>query len=133
MNISSSDLILGVVLFLITFVGSIAMVTFLVVRLPETYFHESHDRTFLPDRHKAVRWSGIVIKNLFGAFLLVVGIIMSIPGVPGQGFLTILLGIMFLDFPGKRSLEYRLVSRPSVLGGINKLRGKFDKPPLVLE
>jgi hypothetical protein len=58
---------------------------------------------------------------------------MSIPGVPGQGILTILLGIMLLDFPGKRDLEYRLVSQPRVLNTINKLRHKFGKDDLVLD
>jgi hypothetical protein len=58
---------------------------------------------------------------------------MSVPGVPGQGILTILLGIMLLDFPGKRECEYKLVSRPKVLRTINLLRQKFGKPPLVLK
>jgi len=61
------------------------------------------------------------------------GILMSLPGVPGQGLLTILLGIMLLDFPGKRGLEYKLVSKPRVRDAINKLRHKFDKPDLILE
>jgi hypothetical protein len=58
---------------------------------------------------------------------------MSIPGVPGQGILTILLGIMLLDLPGKRDLENKLVSRPQVLKTINKLRHKFGKPNLILD
>jgi hypothetical protein len=40
---------------------------------------------------------------------------------------------MLLDFPGKRRLEYRFVSQPRVLQTINQLRGKFGKPPLVLD
>jgi hypothetical protein len=47
--------------------------------------------------------------------------------------LTILLGIMLLDFPGKRSLEARIVSRPRVFRAINALRARFDKPPLLLD
>jgi hypothetical protein len=58
---------------------------------------------------------------------------MSLPGVPGQGLLTILLGIMLLDFPGKRGLEYKLVSKPKVRDAVNKLRRKFGKPDLILE
>jgi hypothetical protein len=53
--------------------------------------------------------------------------------VPGQGILTILLGIMLLDFPGKRDLEYRLVSQPRVFNTINKLRHRFGKDSLVLD
>jgi hypothetical protein len=58
---------------------------------------------------------------------------LSLPGVPGQGILTILLGIMLLDFPGKRRFEYWLVSRPKIFAAINKLRHRFSKPALVLD
>jgi hypothetical protein len=56
-----------------------------------------------------------------------------VPGVPGQGVLTILLGIMLLDFPGKRALETRIVGRPRVNGAVNALRARFGKPPLILD
>jgi hypothetical protein len=127
------DAIIGGLLFVVTFAGSIAMVSFMLVKIPANYFHSSHDRDFLVDRHRAVRWSGLVMKNLLGVVLVVLGIIMSLPGVPGQGILTILLGIMLLDLPGKRGWEQKLVKRPKVLQTINQLRGKFGKPPLVLD
>jgi hypothetical protein len=44
----------------------------------------------------------------------------------------ILLGIMIMDFPGKDRLEQKLLSRPSIVNAINRLRARFDKPPLVL-
>jgi hypothetical protein len=75
----------------------------------------------------------MLLKNVFGLLLLVLGIIMAFPGVPGQGVLTILLGLMLLDFPGKRQLEYRIVSRPKVLRAINRLRARFGRPPMVLD
>jgi hypothetical protein len=59
--------------------------------------------------------------------------VLSLPGVPGQGVLTILLGVMLLDFPGKRGLELKLVSRPKVLNTINRIRHRFDRPPLLLD
>jgi len=61
------------------------------------------------------------------------GVVLSVPGVPGQGLLTILLGIMLLDFPGKRTLERKLLSRPEIVKTINKLRLRFDKPALELD
>jgi hypothetical protein len=127
------DAIIGVILFVVTFAGSIGLVSFMLVRIPATYFHSSHDRDFWVDRHRAVRWSGMVMKNAFGAALVILGIIMSVPGVPGQGILTILLGLMLLDLPGKRRWEQKLVRRPKVLQTINQLRGKFGRPPLVLD
>jgi hypothetical protein len=127
------DAIIGLILFVLTFAGSIGLVSFMLVRIPATYFHSSHDRDLWVDRHRAVRWSGMVMKNVFGATLVILGIIMSVPGVPGQGILTILLGLMLLDLPGKRRWEQKLVRRPKVLQTINQLRGKFGKPPLVLD
>jgi len=61
------------------------------------------------------------------------GIVLSLPGVPGQGILTILLGIIMLDIPGMRPLEARIIQRPAVLGAINKLRARFSKPPLEVD
>ena len=127
------DAIIGLVLFIITFAGSLGMVSFMLVRIPATYFHSSHDRAMWVDRHRAVRWSGMLMKNLIGVVLIILGIVMSLPGVPGQGILTILLGLMLLDVPGKRRWEQKLVRRPKVLQTINQLRRKFDKPPLVLD
>ena len=127
------DAIIAVVLFFVTFTGSIAVVSFMLVRLPATYFHAEHDRAMWTDRHRAVRWSGMILKNVVGAVLIILGIVMSLPGVPGQGILTILLGLMLVDLPGKRRWELKLVSRPKVLQTINQLRGRFGKPPLVLD
>jgi hypothetical protein len=58
---------------------------------------------------------------------------MSVPGVPGQGLLTILIGVMLLDFPGKRRLERWLLRRRGVLAAINKVRARYGRPPLVLD
>jgi hypothetical protein len=74
-----------------------------------------------------------IAKNVLGFILVVVGIMLSLPGVPGQGILTILIGIMLLDFPGKRELERRIVSCPGLFQAINALRRRFGKPPLVLD
>ena len=127
------DVLLGTLISAVTFAVSLVVVSFVLVRLPPNYFHSSHAREFLTERHRAIRWTGIIIKNLIGLLLVFLGVIMSLPGVPGQGILTILLGIMLLDFPGKRELELKLVSRPKVLQTINQVRRKFDKPPLVLD
>jgi hypothetical protein len=127
------SVLLGGLLFLVTFAISLAIVSFIVVRIPPDYFKKNRPRKLWPDKHPAVRFLGIFGKNFLGVVLVVLGILMSLPGVPGQGILTILLGIMLLDFPGKRNLEHKLVSRPQVRNAINKLRHKFGKPELVLD
>ncbi len=132
-SITWPSVLLGVLLFLVTFAISLAIVSFIMVNIPSDYFRKDRPRELWSDRHPAVRFLGVFVKNLLGVVLVVLGILMSIPGVPGQGILTILLGIMLLDFPGKRDLEHRLVSRPRVLNAINKLRRRFGKDGLVLD
>jgi hypothetical protein len=132
-SITWQSVLFGVLLFLVTFTISLAIVSFIMVKIPANYFQKDHPRDLWSDRHPAVRFFGVLAKNVLGAVLVTLGILMSIPGVPGQGILTILLGIMLLDFPGKRGLEQKLVSRPQVLKAINKLRHRFGKPSLVLE
>jgi hypothetical protein len=124
---------LAVGLSVVTFALSLAVVSFIMVRIPADYFRKGRPRDLWADKHPAVRMLGMIGKNALGLVLVAVGIIMSIPGVPGQGFLTILIGIMLLDFPGKSNLEHKLVSRPAVFNAINKLRRRFGKPSLVLE
>jgi hypothetical protein len=63
--------------------------------------------------------------------LIIVGVVMILG--PGPGVLTILLGLIMLDIPGKRPLEASLIKRPAVLTPINNLRARYQKPPLILD
>ena len=125
--------LLWLLIFLITFGASLAIVSLVLVKLPATYFKRSHKRKFLANRSPIIRGLAIIGKNLLGVLLVVVGVLLSVPGVPGQGMLTILLGVMLLDFPGKPRLEHWIVSRPKILKTINRLRHRFSKPALVLD
>jgi len=131
--IALRSVLLGVLLFLVTFGINLAIVSVILVKIPATYFRKNHSREFWKDSSPAIRLLGVVVKNALGVLLVALGIVLSLPGVPGQGILTILLGIMLLDFPGRRKLEHKLLSRPAVLNTINKLRQKFGKPALVLD
>ena len=125
--------LMAATIFVVTFALSLSLVSLILVKLPADYFSASSERRFWDDRARWARTLGMVGKNLLGAFLVLLGIVLSLPGVPGQGILTILIGVMLLDFPGKRDLERKLVSRPRVRDGIDRLRRRFGKPPLVLE
>jgi hypothetical protein len=127
------EIAFGALLSVVMFLGGSAVVTFVLVKLPANYFHSSHAREFLVERHPVLRAVGIVAKNVLGVVLVVLGVIMAVPGVPGPGVLSVLLGVMLLDFPGKRELETRIVSQPRVFSSINALRARFDKPPLILD
>lgn len=123
---------IGAALFVASFVINLVIVSFILVKLPADHFSKSHRKKFAEGRHLMVRVPGVIGKNIAGAFLVMLGIVLSLPGVPGQGLLTILLGLMLLDFPGKHRLEQKLLSRPSIVNAINGLRGRFGKPPLEL-
>jgi hypothetical protein len=125
--------LLGVVLFLITFTGSLGLVSLILVKLPADYFCSHYDRQLWSGRAPALRIIAALGKNVLGVLLIVLGIIMALPGVPGQGLLTILLGVMLVDFPGKDRLEQKLLQRPAIRNSIDKLRARFGKPPLLLD
>src|SRR5947207_3408494 len=132
-KITLEEVLVSVGLFIVTFFGSILVVGFILVRIPPTFFLDHHSRDWWADKSPWLRWLGIIAKNLLGFVLVVLGVIMSLPGVPGQGILTILIGIVLLDFPGKRRLERKIIGRPKVLAAVNGLRARYGKPPLQVD
>ena len=70
-------------------------------------------------------------KNILGCILIVMGLAMLV--LPGQGLLTILIGTLLLDFPGKFKFERWLISRKPILRTSNWLRKKAHKAPLWLD
>ena len=128
-GVTPGRIALGLAVFLISLFGSIAVAGAVLVRLPPTYFlEEANDRARA--QRTGAQWLMAIAKNLLGAALVVIGIILSLPGVPGQGVLTILIGVMLLDIPGKRRLERKIVCRKSVLDAINRMRARFGREPL---
>ena len=121
----------GVGLFAASSLVSLAAVTAVLVSLPPDYFRDDAPAASWP-RSPVLRGLWKVAKNVLGLALVGLGLLLSLPGIPGQGILTILIGLILLDFPGKRSLERRLVTRPAVLRAINRLRARFNRPPMDL-
>lgn len=111
---------------------SVAASILVALRLPADFF--MHERRPLPLPGRAL-WLRLLVglaKNLLGVALIGLGLVMSLPGVPGQGLLTILLGVMLVDFPGKHRVERALVRRRFVHTALNTLRRRFDRPPILL-
>lgn len=119
-----------VVLSVVGFVGSLIAIPLILVRLPPHYFDERHPRKWMENHHPLLRLIGHILKNVVGFVLLAAGIAMLV--LPGQGILTMLIGISLIDFPGKRQLERKLVGQRTVLHTINKVREKFGRPPLTI-
>ena len=118
------------------FVGSIVslvlcalLLPVIVVRLPADYFAVS--REHLPRPRTAIGWTWRVVRNVLGVLFVIAGLAMLV--LPGQGVLTVLIGVLLLDFPGKRGIERRLICRPKILRLLNNLRTKRGRPPLTLD
>jgi hypothetical protein len=114
----------------VTFAGSMILVPYMAVRIPADYFHAPRrGRTAWGRRHPVLRLLLALFKNLLGFVLVLAGILMLF--LPGQGLLTILIGTLFMNFPGKYRLERALVARGPVLRGINWIRLRAGREPLL--
>jgi len=117
---------------LLVFVATLIAVPWLIIRIPSDYFtHRRRLRTPGVRRHPVMRWAFLLGKNLLGYLLIVAGIAMLF--LPGQGILTMLLGFILVDLPGKYRFERWLVARPLVLRSINRLRQRAGRDPLILD
>jgi hypothetical protein len=123
----------GVLVSVVLFAGSMGLVTVIVVSWPVDHFRRSGRPVFWAHRHPVVRVAGLILKNLAGIVLFALGVVMALPGVPGQGLITALIGLTLINFPGKTDLERRLIARPTVFRAVNRLRARFHHPPLELD
>lgn len=110
---------------LVMLVASVLGVPFFLARLPADYFTrpEASGGDARPSR-LLLR----VAKNLLGVLFVALGILMLV--LPGQGLLTLFVGLLLVDFPGKRRVVHRVVAAPRVLGIVNALRRRWNRPPL---
>ena len=100
-----------------------------LVRLPPDYFVKEERRPLESwNDRPALRMSLLAAKNLVGIVLIVAGLVMLL--VPGQGLLTIAVGLVLTDFPGKFHLQRWIVARKSVWRSIGWLRKRAGKPAL---
>jgi len=121
------ELALGVLLF----AGTIVAIPIVVAALPADHFaDERPPRRPWSRAHPALRVVLLVLKNLAGYALVGAGAAMLV--LPGQGLLTILIGLGLIDFPGKRDFERWMVCRRPVGITLNWMRRRAKRPPFVL-
>lgn len=108
--------------------ATLVCLPWVITRLPANYFVRN-ERVVWRDLAEEPAGALVVIavKNGVGFFLVLLGAIMLV--TPGQGVLTILAGLMLMNFPGKFQLERWLVLRPGVLAGLNWLRALRQREP----
>ena len=114
---------------LLSLLISVLLLPWFVARIPEDYFSHPHrHRVTRGSRHPLVQGMIVAVKNLLGALFVLAGLIMLF--TPGQGLLTLVVGLMLMNFPGKYAIERWLVGRPGVLRAINWLRRRGGHSPL---
>lgn len=110
---------------------SVFMMVLIISFLPEDYF-KSENRNLISSvqnsRYPLLKLLVLITKNFFGILLLVSGILMLV--LPGQGILTIITGLVFIDYPGKYKFERKLLRQKGVINSINLIRSRLSKPPL---
>jgi hypothetical protein len=106
----------------VMFLGSLAAVPWLIGRAPRDFF----------SRDEKAPQSGIslplrLLKNVAGLVLVGAGIAMLL--LPGQGILTLIVGLALLDVPGKHALLVRMAKREKVMKALNYFRKKRNREP----
>lgn len=121
-------LVWGGSLSLLGLAAAVVGVPWVVARLPADYFSQPHRAVWR--EWGGEPWFALLlgaIKNLVGALLVLLGVVLLV--TPGQGLLTLLVGLLLMNFPGKYRLERWLVGRRGVLVALNWLRRRGGHPP----
>lgn len=120
--------LLTAISFLSLIVG-MALVPYFVTRIPVDYFSHPHrHRLSKSSHHPVIQMMIIGFKNIIGAILVLTGFLLLF--LPGQGLVTLLVGLMIMNYPGKYTLERWIIRRPHILPAVNWLREKSSHPPL---
>jgi len=127
-NITISALWSIGVLTVIMFFGTLALLPIIVARIPADYFVRDRKKQHR-DQKDPVRTILIrIVRNILGVLFIIAGVIMIF--TPGQGLLSILIGVILTDLPGKMTVGRKIVQRPGVLRAVNWIRRKAQVPPL---
>ncbi len=118
------------ILSVITFVGSLILIPWLILRMDRDYFVRHHEQ--IVERKKKHPIAALIIyslRNSMGLFLILIGIIMLV--LPGQGILTMIIGLSIMDFPGKHRVIDKILENKRVEDSLNWIRRKGNKEELV--
>jgi hypothetical protein len=118
-----STVVIGIGLYVLVTAVVLAVGVRVLLSLPPTYFADGRSGA------RAGRLAARIARNVLGGALVVVGAVLSLPGMPGQGVLTILVGLSMVEFPGRHRLEQALVRQRGVLGALNRVRTRFGREP----
>ena len=112
---------------LLGLVATALLVPLVIGRLPEDEFCERRaPKHRWHGRHPAWSVTLRVLRDVIGVFCVLAGIAMLV--LPGQGLLTIFVGLLLTEFPGKRRLVLQIVNRRLVQQTLNWIRKRRGAP-----
>ncbi len=112
------------------FLASIVLVPVFVQILPADYFKKRKIRAKPKWVPFPLHVLYLVVKNIIGIVLIIMGLAMLI--LPGQGLITLIIGIRLTDIPGERRAFLFVLRKTPVLKGMNWLRKRRNIPPFEL-
>jgi len=128
--LSTQLLTLLAIFSVVIFLGSLIVIPWVIGRMPEDYFLEKKRHVAkLRQYHPLVYFLIRLLKNLAALVLIIAGFIMLF--TPGQGLLTILVGLGLSDFPGKYTLERKIVRNKKIFKALNWVRKRAGAVPLL--
>jgi archaellum biogenesis protein FlaJ (TadC family) len=110
-------------------VASLVVIPWILIQIPSDYF--SHKKRQTHPWHNDLPILSLVfllMKNILGVIFIISGIIMLF--IPGQGIITIIIGVILADFPYKYRIEQWIISHPAILRYINELRAQAKQSPI---
>ncbi len=126
-NVTIVQTVLGwlAVLSVFTFIISLFFIPWIIGRLSPDYFLRIMEEQ---NSILSMRINMLVIlllKNILALVLLCAGIAMLF--LPGQGILTLIVGLFLLSFPGKKKFIALLIKHHTVQQSLNWIRTKRGK------
>ncbi len=107
-------------------IASLFIISWIIAALPADYFLMRVESAKDGERELPLFYDlYIVLKNIVGVLLVGIGIVLLL--LPGEGILTIIIGLMMIDFPGKKVWIKKLLNYQSVRKVLNYIRFKAQK------
>ena len=130
-NLTDIFFILGITSFAVLIISALS-IGYFIKQIPYDYFlNDKRGISEYKDKNPIFWIVTLALKNIVGYCLIMGGILMLV--LPGQGLLTILVGLMLSDYPGKFKLEKRIIKTNLILKTINWYRKKSSIPPIIFK
>ena len=130
-NVVDIFFVLGISSIAILVISALS-IGYFIKKIPYDYFlNDKRGMSHYKDNNPILWIITLAVKNLVGYCLILGGILMLV--LPGQGLLTILVGLMLSDYPGKFKLEKRIIKTSLVLKTFNWYRAKSNIQPIIFK